>query len=111
MNSKNKALRFIVGAFVIYLTYQLHAAGWFATAASLLFSSGYGGFGSGLTDLVLSALPLIVDAVCVVGAISIAFSQLVWGLVKPTAHRLLWLLDAKLEEYWYDLFHLDGEDD
>ena len=104
---KNKSLQFITGCFVIYLTYQLHAAGWFAAAASVLSAPEEGLKGSVL-DLFMSALPLVVDAVCTVGIIALTFLTFLWRLVKPLAVKLAILLDKKLESYGIDLYELDA---
>ena len=104
---KNKSLQFITGVFVIYLTYQLHAAGWFAAAASVL-SAPEEGFRGSVLDLFMSALPLVVDAVCTVGIIALTFLTFLWRLVKPLAVKLAVLLDKKLESYGIDLYELDA---
>ena len=106
---KNKSLQFITGCFVIYLTWQMHSAGWFAAAASL-FSTGsynYNGFSGSVMDLFLSLLPLVVDAVCTVGIVALAFFTFVWRLIKPLVIKLAILLDKKLEEYGIDLYELE----
>ncbi len=104
---KNKSLQFIAGVFVIYLTYQLHAAGWFAAAASVL-SAPEEGFRGSILDLFMSALPLVVDAVCTVGIIALTFLTFLWRLVKPLVVKLAILLDKKLESYGIDLYELDA---
>ncbi len=104
---RNKSLQFITGCFVIYLTYQLHAAGWFAAAASVFSASG-DGFQGSVLDLFMSALPLVVDAVCTVGIIALTFLTFLWRLFKPLAVKLAILLDKKLESYGIDLYELDA---
>ena len=104
---KNKSLQFIAGVFVIYLTYQLHAAGWFAAATSVL-SAPEEGFRGSVLDLFMSALPLVVDAVCTVGIIALTFLTFLWRLVKPLAVKFAVLLDKKLESYGIDLYELDA---
>ncbi|MGI9460538.1 MAG: hypothetical protein ACR2NF_11110 [Pirellulales bacterium] len=104
---KNKSLQFIAGVFVIYLTYQLHAAGWFAAVASVL-SAPEDGFRGSVLDLFTSALPLVVDAICTVGIIALAFLTFIYRLAKPLFVKLLILLDKKLESYGIDLYELDA---
>lgn len=104
---KNKSLQFISGVFVIYLTYQLHAAGWFASAVSVL-SAPDEGFRGSVLDLFMSALPLVVDAVCTVGIIALTFLTFLWRLVRPLGIKLAVLLDKKLESYGIDLYELDA---
>jgi hypothetical protein len=106
---KNKALQFIVGCFVIYLTWQLHSQGWFAAAASLLSTGeyNYNGFSGSVMDLALSLLPLVVDAVATVGIVALAFFTFVWRVIKPLAIKLAILLDKKLEGYGIDLYELE----
>ena len=107
---RNKSLQFITGCFVIYLTYQLHAAGWFAAVAAY-FSTGsysYDGFSGTMLDLFWSALPLVVDAICTVGIIALTFLTFIWRLFKPLAVKLAILLDKKLESYGIDLYELDA---
>ncbi len=107
---KNKSLQFIAGCLVIYLTYQLHSAGWFAAAASVFSSpSDLNGFGNSVLDLFWSALPLVVDAVCTVGIIALTFLTFIWRLVRPLCVKLAILLDKKLESYGIDLYELDGQ--
>jgi hypothetical protein len=107
---KNKSLQFIAGAFIIYMAWQLHSAGWFAAAASLLSQpQELNGFGNSVLDLLWSALPLLVDAVCTVGIIGLTFVTFIWRLVRPLCIKLAILLDKKLESYGIDLYELDSE--
>lgn len=105
----NKMFQCIVGCFVIYLAWQLHSAGWFAAAADALSGNSFSrdGFGSSVLNLLWSALPLVVDALCTVGIIAIAFVTFLWRVIKPFTLKLAVLLDKKLEGYGIDLYELD----
>jgi hypothetical protein len=106
---KNKSLQFIMGCFIIFLAWEMHSAGWFAAAASLFSTGGYdyNGFSGSVMDLFLSLLPLVVDAVCTVGIVALAFFTFVWRLIKPLVIKLAILLDKKLEGYGIDLYELE----
>ena len=104
----NKALQFIAGVFTMYLAWQLHSHGWFEAAAGVPSAPAYdGGFRGSVLDLFMSALPLLVDAVCTVGIISITFFTFIWRLVRPLVIKLATLLDKKLESYGIDLYEIE----
>ena len=110
MSSKaSDTVKFFVGCFVIYLVWQLHKMGFFYRIGDLLTFGHRGGF-SGVTTVILGVVPVVVDAIIVVGSVALTFYGMVWKAISPVAMKLLRLLDAKLEEYGIDLIEFDGED-
>lgn len=110
METKNKTLRFIVGCGVIYLAWQLADAGWFARIYNVFNSSSdLNGFRGGFSDLLLSALPYLVDTICLFGSIAIAVYGLIWKALSPFCTKLAMLVDAHLESYGLDLWTFDIE--
>ena len=108
MNSKfSETVKFIVGVLVMYVAWQLHTAGVFTRIGTFLDFSGRNNFG-GVTDVLLGVLPVVVDAVCVVGSISLAFFGLCWKALRPLCLKLAVLLDKKLEGYGVDLYEVGG---
>ncbi len=106
----NKSLQCIVGCFVIYLAWQMHSAGWFAAAGSYLSVGeySYDGFSGSVLDLLWSLLPLVIDSLCTVGIIAMAFFTFLWRLIRPLCVKLAILMDKKLEDYGIDLYELDA---
>jgi len=106
-NKFSETVKFIVGILVMYAVWQLHKAGVFTRIGTFLDFSGRNNFG-GVTDVLLGVLPVVVDAVCVVGSISLAFFGLCWKAIRPLFIKLAVLLDKKLEEYGVDLYEIGG---
>lgn len=106
-NKFSETVKFIVGILVMYAVWQLHKAGVFTRIGTFLDFSGRNNF-SGVTDVLLGVLPVVVDAVCVVGSISLAFFGLCWKAIRPLFIKLAVLLDKKLEEYGVDLYEIGG---
>lgn len=105
---KNRSFQFIVGCFTLYTAWQLHSAGFFAAVAAVFSSTDqYQGLGGILSDLAAIAVPVLFDAVVMVGIVSIAVTKLMWGLVKPWAVRLAILIDKQLEKLGVDLYELE----
>ena len=107
MNKFSETVKFIVGILVMYAVWQLHTAGVFTRLGTFFNLSGRGNFG-GVTEVLLGIVPVMVDAVCVVGSISLAFFGLCWRALRPVAVKLAVLLDKKLEEYGADLYEVGG---
>ncbi len=61
-------------------------------------------------DLLWSALPLFIDAVCTVGIVALAFFTFMWRLIRPLCVKVAILLDKKLEEYGIDLYELNANE-
>lgn len=109
-NKFSDTVRFVVGLLVMYIVYQLHSAGVFVRLGSFFdFSGSHSGAFGGVSDVILGIVPVVVDAVCVVGTLSLAFFGLCWRAVRPLVTKVLILLDRKLEEYGIDLYELDGQ--
>ena len=109
MKTFNDTVRFVVGLVVMYAAYRLHAAGVFTRLGSLIgFSSGYGSGYGGVSDILLTVLPTVVDSVCFIGSVALAFFGFCWKALKPLAHKLLLLLDRKLESYGIDIYEQDN---
>lgn len=109
-NRFSDTVRFVVGLFVMYTAWQLHTAGVFVRLGSFFDFSGShsGGFG-GVSDIILGVVPVVVDAVMVVGSLSLAFFAFCWKALRPICVKLAILLDKKLEEYGIDLYELDSQ--
>ena len=110
----DKVTQFIAGCVAIYFAWQMHVNGWFArigrifSYATDLFGSS-DGFG-GVSELLISFVPFMVDFVCTVGIIAISAYTMLWKAMKPLCMKLLRLLDAKLEEHGIDLIEFDEEE-
>lgn len=91
----------------MYVAWQLHSAGTFVRLGSFFDFSGShsGGFG-GVSDVILGVVPVVVDSVCVIGTLTLAFFAFCWRAIRPLATKLAILLDRKLEEYGVDLYEL-----
>lgn len=110
MNNKfSDTVKFVVGCFTIYLIWQLHKAGVFYRIGSLL-DFGASSYGS-VTNIILGIVPVVCDAIIVVGGVALAVYGFLWRAVSPVCTKLLRLLDAKLEEYGIDLIEFDSEKD
>jgi hypothetical protein len=102
-------VRFITGLLVMYIAWQLHNAGVFVRLGSFFdFSGSHRGSFGGVSDIILGVVPVVVDAVMVVGTLSLAFFGFCWKAVKPLCVKLAILLDRKLEEYGVDLYELEA---
>ncbi len=108
----DKVTQFIAGCVGLYFAYQMHVNGWFARIGRLF--SGFNGYGNdgfgGVTELIISIVPFMVDFVCTVGIVVISFYTLLWKAMKPLCMKLARLLDAKLEQYGIDLIDFDDEE-
>ena len=106
MQKFSDLVRFVVGLIVMYTIYRLHSMGVF-TKIGVLFSGmafeQRGGFGS-VSGIVLDLLPVVVDSVCFIGGIALAFGGFCWKLTAPLFHKLLLLIDAKLETVGIDIY-------
>ena len=110
MTKFSDTVRFVVGLLVMYIVYQLHTAGVFVRIGSFLdFSGSHNGAFGGVSDVILGIIPVVVDAVMVVGTLSLAFFGFCWKALKPISVKLAILLDRKLEEYGVDLYELEGQ--
>jgi len=107
MSKFNDTVKFVVGVAVMYLAWQLHNAGVFARLGNLFDLSSHRNFG-GVTDVLLGVIPVVVDAVCVVGSVALAFFGLCWKALRPVCVKLAVLLDKKLEGYGVDLYEIGG---
>jgi len=108
MNNKfSDTVKFVVGCFTIYLIWQLHKAGVFFRIGSL-FDFGASPYGS-VTNIILGIVPVVCDAVIVVGGVALAVYGFIWRSLSPVLMKLLRLLDAKLEEYGIDLIEFENE--
>ena len=103
-------VRFVVGLMVCYAVWQLHSAGVFVRLGSFVDFSGShsGGFG-GVSDVILGIVPVVVDAVCVVGTLALAFFAFCWKALRPLVVKGGILLDRKLEDYGIDLYELESQ--
>ena len=110
MNKFSDTVKFVVGILVMYITWQLHSAGVFSRIGSFIdFSGSHNGAFGGVSDVILGIVPVVVDAVIVVGTVSLAFFSLIWKAVRPLAIKSMILLDRKLEDYGVDLYELETE--
>lgn len=109
-NKFSDTVRFVVGLLVMYIVYQLHSAGVFVRLGSFFdFSGSHSGAFGGVSDVILGIVPVVVDAICVVGTLSLAFFGLCWKALRPLCVKLAILLDRKLEEYGIDLYELESQ--
>ena len=93
---------------MIYLAWQLAQAGWFDRIPAI-FSGAKEGFSGGASDLLMDAIPYLVNTVCLFGTIGIAIYGFLMKALKPLGMKVLRLLDAKLEDLGIDLIEFDDE--
>ena len=107
--SFSDTVRFVVGLLVMYIAWQLHRAGVFVRLGSFFdFSGSHSGGLGGVSDIILGIVPVVVDAVMVVGTLSLAFFGFCWKAIRPLSVKVAILLDRKLEEYGVDLYELES---
>ena len=110
----DKVTQFIAGCVAIWFAWSMHVNGWF-TRIARIFNYAADMFGAseglgGVSELLISFVPFMVDFVCTVGIIAISVYTMLWKAVKPLCMKLLRLLDAKLEEHGIDLIDFDEEE-
>ena len=109
MKKQSETVRFVVGLIVMYAIFRIHQTGFFYDVAGLFSRNSYRSGFSGVSDVILGVVPVIVDAVCFAGAMALAFYSLISKAVKPLCLKLLRLLDTKLESLGIDLIEFEDE--
>ncbi len=109
MKKQSETVRFVVGLIVMYAIFRIHQTGFFYDVAGLFSRNSVRGGFSGVSDVILGVVPVVVDAVCFAGAMALAFYTLLAKAVRPLCLKLIRLLDKKLEELGIDLIEFEDE--